>query len=139
MWPRATSSTESAMTSRLMSEAFMPSVPMAMPSVTRDGVELDGRAARGAHALLHLLGQLPVIPVAGRDPDPAVGHADQRPRQVLVGEADGLEYDAGGGAVGAVEKGPALVANVEAHADVSSGGRRSIRYMNFPSWTTSPR
>ena len=32
MWPRATSSMESAMTSRLMSEAFMPSVPMVMPS-----------------------------------------------------------------------------------------------------------
>src|SRR5713101_3104440 len=33
-WPRTTSSTESAMTSRLTSEAFMPSVPMAIPSVT---------------------------------------------------------------------------------------------------------
>ena len=33
-WPRATSSTESAITSRLTSEAFIPSVPMAMPSVT---------------------------------------------------------------------------------------------------------
>src|SRR5712692_1360318 len=33
MWLRATSSTESAMTSRLMSEPFMPSVPMVMPSV----------------------------------------------------------------------------------------------------------
>src|SRR2546425_8421323 len=33
-WPRVTSSTESAIQSRLMSEAFMPSVPIAMPSVT---------------------------------------------------------------------------------------------------------
>ena len=33
-WPRTTSSTESATTSRLISEAFMPSVPMAIPSVT---------------------------------------------------------------------------------------------------------
>jgi hypothetical protein len=32
--PRATSSMESAMTSRLMSDAFMPSVPMEMPSET---------------------------------------------------------------------------------------------------------
>ena len=32
--PRATSSMESATTSRLMSEAFMPSVPMATPSET---------------------------------------------------------------------------------------------------------
>ena len=33
MWLRATSSTESAMTSRLISEPFMPSVPIVMPSV----------------------------------------------------------------------------------------------------------
>ena len=32
--PRTTSSTESATVSRLMSEAFMPSVPIAIPSVT---------------------------------------------------------------------------------------------------------
>ncbi len=32
-WPRTTSSTESAIASRLISEAFMPSVPIAMPSV----------------------------------------------------------------------------------------------------------
>ncbi len=32
MWPRTHSSIESAMTSRLMSEAFMPSVPMDVPS-----------------------------------------------------------------------------------------------------------
>ena len=31
-WPRPTSSMESAMTSRLTSEAFMPSVPMVTPS-----------------------------------------------------------------------------------------------------------
>ena len=33
MCPRATSSTESATISRLIREAFMPSVPMVMPSV----------------------------------------------------------------------------------------------------------
>ena len=33
MWPRATSSIESAITSRLTSEAFMPSVPMVTPSL----------------------------------------------------------------------------------------------------------
>ena len=31
-WPRATSSIESAITSRLTSEAFMPSVPIVTPS-----------------------------------------------------------------------------------------------------------
>ncbi len=33
-WPRTTSSTESAIVSRLTSEAFIPSVPIEMPSVT---------------------------------------------------------------------------------------------------------
>ena len=33
-WPRTTSSIESATTSRLMSEAFMPSVPIDTPSLT---------------------------------------------------------------------------------------------------------
>ncbi len=33
-WPRATSSIESAMTSRLTSEVFMPSVPIVIPSET---------------------------------------------------------------------------------------------------------
>ncbi len=32
MWPRTTSSIESAITSRLTSEVFMPSVPIVMPS-----------------------------------------------------------------------------------------------------------
>ena len=32
MWPRPTSSIESAITSRLTSDAFMPSVPMVTPS-----------------------------------------------------------------------------------------------------------
>ena len=32
MWPRATSSIESAITSRLTSEVFMPSLPIVMPS-----------------------------------------------------------------------------------------------------------
>src|SRR5918998_361163 len=32
MWPRATSSIESAMTSRLTSDVFIPDVPMVMPS-----------------------------------------------------------------------------------------------------------
>ena len=34
MCPRATSSIESAITSRLTSEVFMPSVPIVMPSLT---------------------------------------------------------------------------------------------------------
>ena len=57
MWPRATSSIESAITSRLTSEAFMPSVPIVMPSETAIGVELHRRAAGGADAVLDPLGE----------------------------------------------------------------------------------
>ena len=55
IWPRATSSIESAITSRLTSEAFIPSVPIVMPSRDRDGVELHRRAAGVADACLDLL------------------------------------------------------------------------------------
>ena len=47
-----TTSTESAMTSRLTSEKCMPSWPIEMPSETRDGAELQRVAAAGVHALL---------------------------------------------------------------------------------------
>ena len=42
MWPRATSSIESAITSRLTREVFMPSVPMVMPSETTTVLNSSG-------------------------------------------------------------------------------------------------
>ena len=52
-----TVSTESAMTSRLTSEARMPSWPMEMPSETATVTNSIGNAAGGAHALLGQLRQ----------------------------------------------------------------------------------
>ncbi len=56
-WPRATSSIESAMTSRETSDARMPSVPMETPSETATVLNSIGVAARLADAALHLQGE----------------------------------------------------------------------------------
>src|SRR6185436_7470539 len=88
-----------------------------------DAVELDGRAAGGPDPLLHLLGQGAMVPVAGRDLDPAMGHTHERLGQIGVGEADGLEIGARGRAVGTVDEGTALGARVGRHSGFSLWGR----------------
>ena len=50
--PNVTSSMESAMTSRLTNEVFMPSVPMEMPSLTVMVAELEGHAVGQSHSFL---------------------------------------------------------------------------------------
>src|SRR5499427_8235485 len=80
-----------------------------------DRVDLDGSAPGGSDALHHILGELPVVPVAGHGPDPAVGDTDLRAGEVLVGEADGLHHGAGGRAVGTLEENAALVAGIGGH------------------------
>ena len=57
MCPRATSSIESAITSRLIERGLHPLRAHRDAVRDRDGVELHRRAARRAHALLDLLGQ----------------------------------------------------------------------------------
>src|SRR5207253_7861976 len=69
----------------------------------------------GADALGDLLGELAVVGVARRQLDPAMRDADQRTREVFVGEADRAEVGARGGAVGAVQERAALVAGIERH------------------------
>ena len=69
--------------------------------VNGDGVELHGHAAGLADALLDGLGDLAEVEVAGADLGPGVGDADEGLVQVFLGEADGAEVAAGGGAVGA--------------------------------------
>ena len=101
-WPRATSSIESAMTSRLISEAFMPSVPIDTPSRHRDRVELHRRPARRADARLHGLRQPALVEVAGHRLDPRRRDAHDRLGEVVVGEADRLEHRPRAGPVGAV-------------------------------------
>src|SRR4029450_9355756 len=97
MWLRATSATESALTSRLIGGPVWPWGGARGAVGDRDDAALQRGAARRANAMHDLLGQLAVIPVAGHGPDPAVGHADLRTREILVAEADRLHHGGGGG------------------------------------------
>ena len=75
MWPRPTSSMESAMTSRLTSEAFMPSVPMVTPSLMAMVLNSIGvpPAARIPSLTCRPVAQ---IEIARHGLDPGVGDAD---------------------------------------------------------------
>ena len=68
----------------------------------RDRVELDRRAAGGADAVLHVLREHALVEVARHRLDPGRRDADERLREILVGEADRLQHRAGRGAVDAV-------------------------------------
>ena len=92
--PRATSSIESAIKSRLMSEVFMPWLPIVMPSEIDTVLNSIGVPPGLADAFLHVLGQRAQVVVAGSDFDPGVGDADDRLLQVGIGEADCLQHGA---------------------------------------------
>ena len=70
-----------------------------------DGVELHGRAAGVADALLDGCGDVAEMEVAGADLGPGVGDADDGLVQVFFAEADAAQVGAGGGAVGAFGEG----------------------------------
>ena len=72
------------------------------PVRDRDRVELHRRAAGVADPALHVLGERALVEVARHRLDPRGRDADQRAREVLVGEAGALQHRARGGAVGAV-------------------------------------
>src|SRR5436309_2330660 len=101
MWPRPTSSIESAMISRLTREAFIPSVPIVMPSEMAMVLNSSGVPPAAQ------------VEVAGHRLDPGVGDADDRLGEVLVGVAHALEVGARGGAVAPFEQGTALVLDIE--------------------------
>ena len=84
------------MTSRLMSDAFMPSVPIVMPSEIETVLNSIGVPPARADAFLDVGGQRSQVVVARTDFDPGVGDADERLAQVRVGEAHGLEHGARG-------------------------------------------
>ena len=107
MWPRATSSIESAITSRLTERGLHPLGAHRDAVGDRDGVELHRRAAGGADAVLHLLGEAPQVEVAGHRLGPGVRDADDRLGERLVVEADPVQVGARGGPVGALEDGAA--------------------------------
>ncbi len=78
-----------------------------------DGIELHGRAARGANAFLHLGREAAQVEVAGHGFDPGVGDADERLAEIVVGEADRLEHGARRSAVAPV--GDTAAAMLEIH------------------------
>ncbi len=72
--------------------------------VDRDGVELHGRAAGRADALLDRRGELPEVVVARANLDPRIGQADDRLAEGLVIEARRLEHRARGRPVRAAQQ-----------------------------------
>ena len=88
----------------------------------RDRVELDRRAAGRADPVLHVLGEHALVQVARHRLDPGRRDADERLREILVGEADALQHRARGRAVDAVgeERAAAL------GRDRSAASRRSF-------------
>ncbi len=95
-WAITKSSIESAITSREMSEAFMPSVPMVMPSEIVMVSNSMGVPAGGADAFLHFFRERAQMEIAGRHFRPGIGDGHQRAREIGVGEAGGLQHGAGG-------------------------------------------
>ena len=99
--PRATNSMLSAMTSRRDERGFHALGAHGDAVGDGDGVELHGRAAGVADALLDGLGDIAEMEVAGADLGPGVGDADDGLVQVFFAEADAAQIGAGGGAAGA--------------------------------------
>ena len=115
MWPRAISSIESAITSRRPSDAFMPSVPIVMPSLMATvlnsmGVPPAARtpsftcSASSRRLKLHGIVSVHVLAM------PTMGRSMSR-----VGQADRLEVRARRRAVAAVVEDAAAVAEVVCH------------------------
>ena len=92
--PRVTSSMESAITSRLIREARMPSVPMVMPSEMEIVLNSSEVAAGGANAVTHVRGEFAQMVIAGADFDPGVGDADQRFAKVVIFQSGGTQHGA---------------------------------------------
>ena len=86
---------ESAITSRLTSEAFMPSVPMVMPSLMAMVLNSIGVPPGRADPLGYIHGQVPQVEVARHGADPGVRNPDNRLLQIVVGQADGFQLRAG--------------------------------------------
>ena len=111
--PRQTSSMESAITSRLTSEAFMPSVPMVSPSEMAMVLNSMGVPPAARMPSFTLADEAAQVEVAGHGFDPGIGDADERLGEIGVGEADGFEHGARGRAVASV--GDAAAAMFEVH------------------------
>ena len=92
--PRATSSMESAITSRLMSDMRIPSEPIVMPSEIDTVLNSSGAPPASRMPALTCPASSPQVVVAGADLDPGVRDADERAVEVLVGHARGAQHRA---------------------------------------------
>ena len=80
------------MTSRLTSDAFIPSVPMVMPSEIEMVLNSMGVPPAARMPAFTCAASSRRWIVARADLDPGVGDADDGLPQVVVGKADGLEH-----------------------------------------------
>src|SRR5580692_8960156 len=99
--PRQTSSMESATTSRLTSDARMPSVPMVSPSEMAIVLNSMG-VPPAARMPSFTLAESRQVKIARHGFNPGIGDADDGLLEVFVSEADALEHGAGRGAVASV-------------------------------------
>ncbi len=86
------SSTESAMTSRLTSDAFMPSWPIAIPSETAIVPNSIGTAPACRTPSLAARGEPVQVQVAGRHLVPRRGDGDLRQLQVVLAQPDRAQH-----------------------------------------------
>ena len=107
-WASATVSTESAISSRLASEYFMPAWFMAMPSQTPMVVHSKGDAARHADACFDGIGDLPQVHVAGDRFVERVDDADEGFLELIIVQAQGAQQRTVRGALDALFDGVAL-------------------------------
>ena len=90
-----------------MSDAFIPSWPIADPVGDRDRAELERHRSALPDALLREGSELAEVVVARGHLVPGRGDSDLRLAEVVLGEADSAEHRAGGRAVGTLGDLPA--------------------------------
>ena len=111
--PRATSSIESAITSRLTRLVFMPLVPIVMPSEMATVLNSIGVPPAARTPSLTLAARARWLKLHGIV-SVQVGDADDRLRERLVIEADALQVGAGSGPLGALGERARVVLGVQA-------------------------
>ena len=115
-WASQTSSIESAITSRLTSEARIPGVPIVIPSdiaIVFSSIGVPPAARIPSFTFARERAQ---VEVAGHRLDPRVRDRDERLGERLVVVADALQIGPGGRAFRAVGEDPAAVLDVEVAA-----------------------
>ena len=122
--PRATSSMESAMTSRDTRLVRMPLVPIVIPSEIATVLSSIGVPPASRMPVLDPGDERSQVEVARHGLDPRGGHADDRLGERLVVVADALQVRARCGAAGALGEGAAAVLEVEG----DGGGHRRAAY-----------